>query len=56
MALVDGVRSWWKPAFKALRPGLPAGGLALLDSTTCKAGSGAEAQCLGRIGFIALAQ
>ena len=31
------VRGWWELAFEALRPALPADGLVLLDSTTCKA-------------------
>lgn len=30
------VRGWWEMIFEALRPGLPADGLLLLDSTTCK--------------------
>ena len=50
------VRGWWELAFEALRPALPADGLVLLDSTTCKAHraasgaacSNAEAECLGR--------
>jgi len=31
------VRGWWELVFEALRPSLPADGLLLLDSTTCKA-------------------
>ena len=31
------VRGWWDLVFEALRPALPADGLVLLDSTTCKA-------------------
>ena len=31
------VRGWWDLLFEALRPALPADGLVLLDSTTCKA-------------------
>ena len=50
------VRGWWELVFEALRPALPADGLVLLDSTTCKAHraasgaarSDAEAECLGR--------
>ena len=50
------LRGWWELVFEALRPDLPADGLVLLDSTTCKAHraasgaarSNAEAQCLGR--------
>ncbi len=50
------VRGWWELVFEALRPALPADGLVLLDSTTCKAHraasgaarSNAEAECLGR--------
>ena len=50
------VRGWWELVFEALRPALPADGLVLLDSTTCKAHraasgaarSTAEAECLGR--------
>jgi transposase len=50
------VRGWWDLLFEHLRPALPADGLILLDSTTCKARraasgaahSTAEAECLGR--------
>jgi transposase len=50
------VRGWWDLLFEALRPALPANGLVLFDSTTCKAHraasgaphSNAEAECLGR--------
>ena len=50
------VRGWWGLVFEALRPALPADGLVLLDSTTCKAHraasdaarSNAAAECLGR--------
>ena len=50
------VRGWWELVFEALRPALPADGLVLLDSTTCKAHraasgaarSNAETQGLGR--------
>jgi transposase len=50
------LRGWWELGFKALRPALPADGLLLLDSTTCKAhraasgavGSTAAAKALGR--------
>ncbi len=50
------LRGWWELVFEALRPSLPAGGLLLLDSTTCKAqraasgaaGSTAAAEALGR--------
>ena len=31
------VRGWWEMVFEALRPSLPADGLLLIDSTTCKA-------------------
>jgi transposase len=31
------LRGWWEVVFEALRPSLPAEGLLLLDSTTCKA-------------------
>jgi transposase len=31
------LRGWWELVFEALRPSLPADGLLLLDSTTCKA-------------------
>jgi transposase len=49
-------RGWWEVVFEALRPSLPADGLLLLDSTTCKAhraasgalGSTAAAEALGR--------
>jgi transposase len=50
------LRGWWELIFEALRPGLPADGLLLLDSTTCKAhraasgavGSSVAAEALGR--------
>ena len=50
------VRGWWELIFEHLRPALPADGLVLADSTTCKAhraASGAahstpEAESLGR--------
>jgi len=50
------LRGWWELVFEALRPSLPADGLLLLDSTTCKAhraasgaaGSTAETKVLGR--------
>src|SRR4028118_644537 len=50
------LRGWWELIFEALRPSLPADGLLLLDSTTCKAhraasgaaGSTAAAEALGR--------
>jgi transposase len=50
------LRGWWRLIFEALRPGLPADGLLLLDSVTCKAhrtASGAldstpSAEALGR--------
>ena len=50
------VRGWWQLAFEARPPALPADGLVLLDSTTCKAHhaasgaarSNAETECLGR--------
>ena len=50
------LRGWWELVFEALRPSLPADGLLLLDSTTCKAhraasgamGSTAAAEALGR--------
>lgn len=50
------VRGWWEVVFEALRPPVPAGGLLLIDSTTCKAHrsaagaarSTAEAEALGR--------
>ena len=50
------VRGWWERLFEHLRPVLPADGLVLVDSTTCKAhraASGAadstpEAELLGR--------
>ena len=50
------LRGWWEVIFEALRPSLPADGLLLLDSTTCKAhraasgavGSTAAAEALGR--------
>ena len=50
------VRGWWEMVFEALRPVLPADGLLLIDSTTCKAQraasgaarSTAEAEALGR--------
>ena len=42
------MRGWWNLVFEALRPAVPADGLVLLDSTTCKARSNAEAECLGR--------
>jgi transposase len=50
------LRGWWELIFEALRPNLPADGLLLLDSTTCKAhraasgavGSSATAEALGR--------
>ncbi len=49
-------RRWWELVFEALRPSLPADGLLLLDSTTCKAHraasgaarSTAAAEALGR--------
>ncbi len=31
------LRGWWELVFEALRPSVPADGLLLLDSTTCKA-------------------
>jgi transposase len=31
------LRGWWEPIIEALRPALPADGLLLLDTTTCKA-------------------
>ena len=51
-----GLRGGWEVVFEALRPSLPADGLLLLDSTTCKAhraasgaaGSTAAAETLGR--------
>ena len=50
------VRGWWALIFEPLRPALPAGGLVLADSTTCKAHrsasgaahSTAEAESLGK--------
>jgi transposase len=50
------LRGWWERLFEQLRPGLPAEGLVLADSTTCKAyraASGAahrtaQAESLGR--------
>ena len=50
------MRGWWELVFEALRPSLPADGLALLDSATCKAHrmasgaarSTAAAEALGR--------
>ena len=50
------LRGWWEMIFESLRPSLPADGLLLLDSTTCKAhraasgaaGSLATAEALGR--------
>jgi transposase len=50
------VRGWWEMLFEHLRPALPADGLVLADSTTCKAHraasgaahSTAEAEALGR--------
>ncbi len=50
------LRGWWELIFEALRPNLPADGLLLLDSTTCKAhraasgavGSSTTAEALGR--------
>jgi transposase len=50
------LRGWWELVFEALRPSLPADGLLLLDSTTCKAHraasgaahSTAAAEALGR--------
>ena len=50
------MRGWWELVFEALRPNLPADGLLLIDSTTCKAhraASGAArslaaAEALGR--------
>ncbi|RKJ96070.1 IS5 family transposase [Pseudoroseomonas wenyumeiae] len=50
------LRGWWELIFEALRPSLPADGLILLDSTTCKAhraasgaaSSTASAEALGR--------
>lgn len=50
------LRGWWELVFEALRPSLPADGLMLLDSTTCKAHraasgaahSRAAAEALGR--------
>ena len=50
------VRGWWELVFEHLRPALPADGLVLADSTTCKAHraasgaahSTAEAESLGR--------
>lgn len=50
------LRGWWALIFEALRPSLPADGLVLLDSTTCKAHraasgaahSNAAAEALGR--------
>jgi transposase len=50
------LRGWWEGLFEALRPALPAGGVAHGDSTTCKAhrsacgatDSTAEAEALGR--------
>src|SRR3954468_15980493 len=50
------LRGWWEAVFEALRPSLPADGLFLLDSTTCKAhraasgaaDSTAAAEALGR--------
>ena len=49
-------RGWWELVFEALRPGVPADGLLLLDGTTCKAhraasgavGSTAAGEALGR--------
>jgi transposase len=50
------LRGWWEVIFEAMRPSLPADGLLLLDSTTCKAHraasgaahSTATAEALGR--------
>lgn len=50
------LRGWWEAVFEHLRPPVPARGLVLVDSTTCKAHrsatgvarSSAEAECLGR--------
>jgi transposase len=50
------LRGWWELVFEALRPALPADGLLLIDSTTCKAHraasgaahSTAAAEALGR--------
>jgi transposase len=50
------LRGWWELIFEHLRPALPADGLVLVDSTTCKAHraasgaahSTAEAESLGR--------
>lgn len=50
------LRGWWELIFEAVRPSLPADGLMLLDSTTCKAHraasgaahSTASAEALGR--------
>ena len=50
------LRGWWELVFEAVRPSLPADGLPLIDSTTCKAhraasgaaGSTAAAEALGR--------
>ena len=50
------VRGWWELIFEHLRPALPADGLVLADSTTCKAHrsasgaarSTAEAEALGK--------
>ena len=50
------LRGWWQGVFEALRPSLPADGLLLIDSTTCKAHraasgaahSTAAAEALGR--------
>jgi transposase len=50
------LRGWWELIFEALRPSVPADGLLLLDSTTCKAhraasgaaGSAPWAEALGR--------
>ena len=50
------VRGWWDLVFEAMRPAVPADGLVLLDSTTCKAQraasgaarSTAAAEALGR--------
>ncbi|TPG44312.1 IS5 family transposase [Roseomonas nepalensis] len=50
------LRGWWELAFEALRPALPADGMVLLDSTTCKGdrtasgavGSTPSAEGLGR--------
>jgi transposase len=50
------LRGWWELVFEAVRPSLPADGLLLIDSTTCKAhraasgaaGSTAAAEAPGR--------